>query len=644
MKRIAILGCLLSLLIGCDAGLTDKDIQQDARSATALLEFHIPIMKVSFTDTPGPEKPIHEIIDEKIKEAIEAERKLLEEKEKAEKADRYETMLTTAAVHGHQSEYRTQIVLGQLEGVPEWAKWPERVIVVHKVEEAEIDPNEDEYEGDVETISETANVSLTQAKIILNNIKGKGYRITKDEVAEEESVELLWFDDGWDDTYPVTLSWEVTVEGERDNIITGYDPRGILLVKPIPEVGSGYTKETALVSVKFGYLDLKNEFKPHALEIAELEKKLRDANQKIDDMEKEDLEPVERDIRNATLFDVWNGSVKLETFWAMSSGTGVYLGDIAWEPEDKNGYHWRTYNVQLSESGMRSVILTNAHVAHTAIQFEAMVNEGKTVMYIIYPGRPYIKYTGDSDRFGSPAAVLLYDQEPLLSWSVDSALMVTTSVAGRSECYAELGNSDKVFEGMAVAAVGNPAGYHKYTTLGHISNTNYNMLQTHAAEYILKHLNGPMMDWIKNSCFWIDTPIGAGGVSGSGVWALDGPEKGKVIALRNMGLGRSCDFKMATKPVPLDDKNIVYGRELKLSEITKDSFQSVFGDYSIQENEYMPYEATGLKPIPQDCGVVMLSGMNGCVPINKVKNFIESRGIDVEKLHFGRAKEAYWTR
>lgn len=646
---IAVIVFFYTSLTGCNdyvRPVTEDEIISQARMASGKSEYHHVVWRVAYPDAFEEGTPIEEVIDKKIQKALEKQIQELKKKEELSKEERYAKYLTDVEEYGFKSEYRTQIILGNVKGVPEHAKFPERVIVVSKIEEEEINPFDDEYEEDVKTVSETANVSLTQAKAILTNIKSKGYRVTKDEVNTEESVELLWFDGGWDDKYPTTLSWEVVVEGEESNIIVGYDPRGILLTKPIPETGSGYLKETARVKVKFGYFDLKDKFKPKSHEVESLEKELKQKEEELEELKKkvEDEEDTnERDITTVTILDIIFGTVDLETSYMISSGSCVYLGDMEFVDDGRWSYHSRRYGGMDARTGMNSVYLTNAHVANLGWSFQFYVNEAKTVMYIVFPGMPFIKYTGNSDRLGSPAALLVYDGEPIMSPSFDCALLVTTPVSSRKDCYAVLGDSDNVTEGTNIVSTGNPIGYTKFSTKGSISNMNFNMLQTYYADYIFKYLNSQSYDWLINSSFWIDPPIGVGGVSGSAVWALDGTEKGKVVALRNSGIGSACNnFEFISEFVPAELSDIDLPRDLSIMDLNRDNAKHIIKDNGFKTAKFMPItDEFRNKLDPSSCGG-RVAGMSACIRINLVKQFLEERGIDAKSLHFEESVD--WTK
>ena len=575
----------------------EKKIKLAARAASVQILHLIPGLKVSFTE-PLPEKQkvktAKDILELLKKEGVtrEAIEELLKDRQLTEKArkelitsmineaveaertkqgqDKYEIVLTTIEKSGYKSPSKIHIPLGAL--APVGVKFPERVLVVQKIEKAEITAWEKEYEKDVLTISETADVSPSKAKQIISTLRATGYSIFKEEVKEESQVQLLWFNGGWEDTYPQTLNWEVCIEGTETNIITGYDPRGILTTRPIPD--------DKRVNVIAGYLDFKDEFKPETTkvdrlrdDIKGLELKVKMLNEeaekkdKLSQKEKEALKEkltkaeeelskakgkkYKRDISTVTWLDIQFGTVKLERFWMISGGTGTYLGNMK-VINEMWGYQssWGGYRHFLGKEH-KSVILTNAHVAEAAINFEVYISEDKEVMWLVYPGYQYVRYTQDSDLFGSPSQVLCIDTKPILSRSVDCALIVTTEVPGYKKFAAPLGNSDNIEQGDKVVMVGNPALFQKFATEGIISNKNYNSLKN-ATWFYYPPIPRVILDAIQNANIWIDVPIGVGGTSGSSVWALEGKEQGKIISLHAMGLHRPLSF---TKPINMVDVN-----------------------------------------------------------------------------------------
>ena len=101
----------------------------------------------------------------------------------------------------------------------------------------------------------------------------------------------------------------------------------------------------------------------------------------------------------------------------------------------------------------------------------------------------------------------------------------------------------------------------KFLTQGVVANTEYNLFESVIGHMFLDRIKSkPMYNGILNANFWFDTPIGCGGTSGSGVWALDGPERGKVIALHNMVLGHPVSIATAGESQKVNpDRVIGYG-------------------------------------------------------------------------------------
>jgi hypothetical protein len=614
---------------------TKTQIRAMARQSSVQPMFYHPVLRVSFRGlNEQNETPVEEIIDEKIKEALEAERDLRESEKEVE--DKYAAYLTTISEYGVESPSRTDIPIGSIPGVPEWAKFPEKVLVVHKIETAEINEHDEEFADDVQVVSETANVSLSIAKDIMTKLRSDGYTISKDEIVQDEKVELLHFSDGWADSYPDRLSWQVIVEGSENNIITGYDSRGIIQVSPIPE--------DAKVFVRAGYYDLKDEFKPVSDEIKRLQDDLEDKKDRIERLEKEldELRPEEkygRDIRLATMWDVIAGIVELEQFWIMSGGSGVLLGNYDFG-EEHDANHWRTYGVHIASGGMVSLVLTNAHVAANALNAEMMVNEELTVMYIILPGRPYIRHTTTSDRMGSPAAVLFLNGDPVISPSIDAAIMVTSKIPGTDRA-APLGDSDKVRVGEPILSVGNPMLLSKFTTMGVVSNTDYNLLQSPSADWIFPYLrSGSMYDGLVNACFWLDCPVGIGGVSGSGVWSL---RTGKVVALRNSGMASRDEIMFVSDTKKLEHPDLPY--DLKLSNVDTEHFDVLFDGYPLEDVKFdSAVEGDFAEIYEQSGGFSRVAGMNIGIPINLIKAFLQERGLDPDELGFKPVKDEHWTK
>jgi len=640
--------CLIFILsFGCERTYlyTDKDIKLAARRASVQPVFYIPAMKVFFTTPLDEEKEftkedIEELLKEKIKEAIEKDRE-----EQAE--EKYSSYFTEIDEWGYEPVSQTHVPLGAL--APKWAKFPERVLVVCKVEKKEITAWEKEYEKDILAISETANVSPSQAKGIINRLRAEGYSVSKEEVAQSETVELLHFSNGWDDKYPTILKWSVEVLGSEVNLIVGYDSKGILEIQPVPD--------DVRLHVVAGYFDLKDEYKPKSDEVKKLESQVemleedvKDKQIIIDEQKKE--EDKKRDISTATLGDLMYGNVKVDNFWFMSAASGVFLGNM--RVTDKFfgvQSNWGSYkHIIINEK--KGVVLTNAHVAEMALNFEIYVSEDKEEMWVIFPGIPYIRYTKDTDLLGSPAQVLWVENEPVSSQDFDSAIMVTTAIPSYEKHKAILGDSDKVKEGDAVIMVGNPGYMQKFLTEGVIANKSYSFLDSFLGSTFLGFdLSLGLHRWLLNSNFWFDTPIGIGGTSGSGVWALEGSEKGKVIALHNMGLKEPLSIASAVS----DEKNIdscpliPVASDTPLKSVLREYKSEFFKDYPFKEAKFkfnvdsFAKEEPLFKEAMEHCGLwVDVAGMNAGVPINKVKQYLQERGIDPANFGWEKLSDGYW--
>ena len=659
IKAIVTVGLFLgiTLSISCSNRGDPQDVRSMARRASVQTVFHRGVIHISFTkDLEASE----ELTAEKVKEMLEEEQETITkqiekaiEKYKVESSeDRYETSLTDLEKWGYESKSKTFIPLGAF--APKWAKFPENIIIACKTEKEEISPWEKEYEDDVLAISETANVSPTKAREILLNIKNKGYSITKEEVKEAEEVELLYFSD-WDTSYPRTLDWKVTLMGEDNNLIISYDPRGILEVKPIPDDKKVY--------VKAGYFDFKDKFKEEATEIINLREKLetieenlKKANEVIYQLREDAIEKPEitkRDITQATMWDLRAGKVKLEEFYFISAASGVFLGNMpirdkisTWGP--LRG--WGFYQSYTSQQNV-AVILSNAHVVAQAMTFAMMVDEDKENLWVIFPGAPFIRHTKHSDYYGTPAWVMGMDETPVMSWDCDAGILLSTAIPAYEQHKVVLGNSDNVKPGDEVVTVGNPIGMQKFTSQGVIANTEYSMLDTFNAGHYLKHITStPSYSWMLNSNFWIDTTIGAGGVSGSGVWATEGSEAGKVIAIRNMGM--ITRFNRVTDVMEVEVEGLDYDSlPDSVMGITQDHFKYLFkstrptGAYTQDFDSFLA-DNSGLKESYEEQygGSVAVAGMNGCIPINYVKRFLQERGLDPAHFQWAGLKDSYWEK
>jgi len=637
-----ILSILLSFLFVTSAfALTESEIKLKARQSSVQPSFFIPVVKAYFSEIEESKEPT---LDDMKKELTELFEKKLEEtirKTKEELTEeKYLSSLTTFEQYGVQSKSYTEIALGTL--VPKWAKFPQKVLVVCKTEKKTINTWEEEYKEDVHTISETTGISLSKAKKMLDKLIVEGYSITKDKVDENAEVVLLHFS-SWDDSYPTTLRWKVSID-DGPNLIRGYDPRGILIVKSIPQDNDGNAKR---VYVKAGYFDLKEKFKPKTPLEERLLKEKAELEEKLKKLEKEEpKEEYVRDITEATMYDVLYGNVILERFFVRSGASGVYLGNMK-VAKEMTGYEFDNYHTIASE--YKSIVLTNSHVAAMLYNTHIYVSEDKQTMWIVLPAYGFIRYTQDSDTFGSPATLLVIDGMPVDSYDNDCALLMTSTIPGFEKYAAKLGDSDKVREGLEVVAVGSPSLMQKQLTKGIVSNTSYNILKSPLADgWLANGMSRREYEWAIASSLWCDFPIGVGGVSGSPIFALSGSEAGKVIALRNMGLvSRNAFTKPTTTPYRYFTHKLGNG---PLRVLIPENRDLIFKDFNYKTAVYtnnskaLTGKDTKLEVI-LDCGCTQdISGMNGAVPINKIKQFLTERGIDIQKFGSKRLPGSYWLR
>lgn len=627
---------VLTVLSACDMSTPYyQNVEATARRASVQPLFYIPVLKAYFA-TPLPEEEkltredVEKLLSEKIKEALEKE-----------KEGKYETALTEIEVWGYLSQSRTHIPLGAI--VPKWAKFPEKVLVVYKVEKTEITAWEKQYEKDVLDISELANVSPSQAREIISRLRMDGYSISKEKIDVEQEVKFLWFDDGWDDKYPLTLDWKVVVEGTEENIITGYDPRGILIVRHIPEKPNG---ELRRVMIKAEYLDLKDEYKPKTDEETALENEIVSLKDSLERYQKE--EKVEkRDIHKATWGDVALGTVKIEEFWVMSAASGVFLGNMKVRHEAGGYQPTSTQHAIFGEK--KGIVLTNAHVARQSLMGEIYVTEDKEIMWVFYPAAAMVRYTQDSDLYGSPAQVLFIDYSPVYSTDYDTAILVTTEVPNYEKHKAMLGNSDNIKEGDEVIMVGNPSYMQKFLTRGVVSNTNYSFTKSLLFDrWLNEGMGREHFNWAMNSNFWFDTPIGIGGTSGSGVWAAEGTEKGKVVALHNMGMMTCVSIASAKSEKKEINTNDLSG---DLKDVNKEISERLFRDYPYKEAKFIfsakdfDKEESTFEDAMKACGhMVEIAGMNAGVPINYVKQFLQERGLNPDDFGWQGIANEYWEK
>lgn len=632
---------------------SESEIKLAARRASVQVNNYLPIIKVSFTtplpkDQPFDRSVMDEVLESKLSELQERLEKLMDEKVKP--VEKYEASLTSIEMYGHEPKSRSEIPIGSLKGVPEYARYPEKVLVVYKTDKKDISPWDKEAEKDVLAISETAGVSISKAKEMLTRIKSEGYTVSKEAISEESEVKLLWFRGSWDASYPTTLDWKVYLEGEECNLITGYDPRGILSVKTIPEGKRVY--------VSAGYIDLKSEFKPESSEvkslkgdIERLEKAKEELQKEKADLEaklKKDEKPYKRDISKATWGDLMYGIIKLEVSWWMSQASGVFLGNSKTR-QDMESYSYKgMHNIYPEEAGF---VLTNAHVARMAIAADLFVSKDKEVMVIIGPGIPSVRYTAESDAFGSPAFLLAIDNSFVFSPDYDCAIMVTSKVPQYSQYAAVLGDSDRVVQGTKIVTVGNPSGFQKFASEGIVSNVSQPFI--HAMQdkgEALKH-----NPYLLRPSMWLDAPIGIGGVSGSGVWALEGTERGKVISLRNSGLVVFAGVSEWTgEDFRVEGVKYADGEDIGASgfikDITPEQRKAIFRNHPYREASFI--EPGKVKDesvkLAMDSSYYYVgqrvAGMNMAVPINAIKTYLQERGIDPKEFGWEGLSKGYWEK
>ncbi|MFH1838798.1 MAG: serine protease, partial [Patescibacteria group bacterium] len=485
-----------------------------------------------------------------------------------------------------------------------------------------------------------------------------GYSISKEDVKDDSEIKLIWYNDGWDDKYPATLDWKVSYPDEKINKIRNYDSRGIIETTSISDDPNEFGK-LKVVKIKVGYFDLLDEFKPKTQEIENLNKEIETLKNQINRWKEEDEkrkaeEPKsKRDISNVTWSDVRMGTVKAEELWIYSAASGIFLGNM--KTKDKMwGSQWgRRY---LIEDKTMGVVLTNAHVSQMASTLEVYVSEDKEIMWIVFPGWPSVRYTQDSDQYGSPAPALIINDQYVHSMDYDCGILVTSAVPQYEKNKAILGDSDKVNEGDSVIMVGNPMLAQKFMTEGIVANKNYTMLKSALTDRYLgaKWFDRSWFNWLLNSNWWFDAPIGIDGTSGSGVWAMEGSERGKVVALHNMGLiSRTASkniFLSESKEMDFDKFGILnddkYQIKLKdFAEEYKDKLFKKDGFKSEKFSKTLDDFDDGLTlEIMQHTGYYDISGMNAGIPINGIKRFLQERGLDPEHFGFEGAKKEYWEK
>ena len=213
--------------------------------------------------------------------------------------------------------------------------------------------------------------------------------------------------------------------------------------------------------------------------------------------------------------------------------------------------------------------------------------------------------------------------------------------------------------------------FQKYATEGIISNKNYDALKN-ATWFYYPPIPKAILDSIRNASIWIDVSIGAGGTSGSSVWALEGKEQGKVISLHSMGIRQPLSFTKPKSGVDVDSLNFNSVLPEQNQLIKKDQYnffatsdigkkqvrltaeklgKEIFKDYSFedsrknrQHSDDFYKENETFMPIMKKHGKwVDMAGMNAGIPINKVKTYFQERGVDPDNFSWGgRVSKKYW--
>ena len=229
---------------------------------------------------------------------------------------------------------------------------------------------------------------------------------------------------------------------------------------------------------------------------------------------------------------------------------------------------------------------------------------------------------------------------------------MTSVIPGFEKYAAQLGNSANVEEGLEVVAVGSPSLMMKQLTEGIVSNTHYSILQSPLADgWLANGMSRREFEWMQASSFWVDTTQGCGGSSGSPVFALEGSEVGKVIALRNMGMVSRQAF---AKPTATQSTPIAYFADKlgtgPLRILIPKYKDLIFKDFDYKtavytdNSEMLTGPETSIGTI-MNCGCTMdIAGLNGAVPIDEIKEFLAERGIDLRKLGAKRLSSKYWTK
>jgi len=198
--------------------------------------------------------------------------------------------------------------------------------------------------------------------------------------------------------------------------------------------------------------------------------------------------------------------------------------------------------------------------------------------------------------------------------------------------------------------VGNPALLQKFTTVGTVSNTSHSILDGFLFQRIAKYLDKyPMLyNWLKNSNFWFDTPIGTGGTSGSGVWALSGREKGNLIALHNMGMAGSCSVFMIDGKMK-ELKN-VSGIGLIKDVVKKDMEKFIDLDgykkaiYDTTYDDFLKENQSFGDLVEKSMCRYDIPGLSGGIPINLVKQYLEEMGLNPEEFGWEGLNKDYFLK
>ena len=188
MKRLLGMALIMLMAMACNNTQLTK---QTATDNTFQIKMPRPVYLVERVAIEETEVDEDERIKAMIADAI------AEEKQKAEDSLKiYQQYLTDIEAFGHKPTSRTHIPIGSISGVPEWARFPERILTVYKIDKQEISEWEKDSEKDVLAISEVAEVSISKAKGILSKLRSEGYSVSKDVESVDDEIELLYFQNG----------------------------------------------------------------------------------------------------------------------------------------------------------------------------------------------------------------------------------------------------------------------------------------------------------------------------------------------------------------------------------------------------------------------------------------------------------------